>query len=87
MSRGNVHCLKTWPEHWEAVYRGWKTFEVRKDDRGGFEVGDVLVLHEYQPASRRYTGRTCSRRVTHVLSGGQFGIEDDYVVMSLSTVI
>ena len=84
MSRGKTHELKTWPEHWRCVEVGWKTFEVRKDDRGGFEVGDVLALHEYRPDSEEYTGRVCFRRVTHVLTGGQFGVEAGYVVLSLS---
>lgn len=84
VSRGKQHDLKTWPEHWDAVYRGWKTFELRKDDRGGFEVGDTLALHEYWPGNDRYTGRVCFRRVTHVLQGGQFGLEQGYVALSLS---
>ncbi len=43
-----IHELKTWPEFWDAVDRGEKTFEVRKDDRG-FQVGDVLALQRWQP--------------------------------------
>lgn len=43
-----VHVLKAWPEPFAAVVRGVKRFEVRKDDRG-FEVGDRLVLREYEP--------------------------------------
>jgi hypothetical protein len=30
-----------------------------------------------------YTGRACRRRITHILQGGQFGIEAGYVVLSL----
>lgn len=43
-----IHELKTWPEFWDAVDRGEKTFEVRRDDRG-FQVGDTLWLHRWQP--------------------------------------
>lgn len=40
------HDLKTAPEHFEAVWSGAKTAELRKDDRG-FSVGDVLRLREW----------------------------------------
>lgn len=38
------HVLKTLPDYFDAVARGEKTFEVRRDDRG-FQKGDILVLH------------------------------------------
>ena len=28
------HILKTWPNYFDAVKRGEKPFEVRRDDRG-----------------------------------------------------
>jgi len=40
--------LKTWPKYFEAVERGTKTFEIRRNDRP-FTVGTKLVLHEYDP--------------------------------------
>lgn len=65
-----VHHLKTWPEFFQAVRSGEKTFEARKDDRG-FQVGDTLVLHEYDPAKDPYgyTGQTEVREVTYILRG------------------
>jgi hypothetical protein len=77
------HRLKTWPEHFNAIMCDLKTFEVRQDDRG-FGVGDTLMLEEYCPRRRQYSGRHLTRKVTHILRGGQFGIEDGYVVMSLA---
>lgn len=75
--------LKTWPEHFRDIRSGVKTFEVRLDDRG-FRVGDHLVLLEYDPLTTCYSGETERRVVTHLLSGGQFGIAPGYVVMSLA---
>ena len=43
-----IHELKTWPEFFDAVDRGEKTFEVRLDDRG-FQVGDTLRLQRFRP--------------------------------------
>lgn len=44
------HELKIWPEYFNAVRRGDKTFEIRKDDRAPrFEVGDFVLLKEWDP--------------------------------------
>jgi hypothetical protein len=81
---GRTHVLKIWPEYFEAVASGAKTFEVRKNDRG-FEVGDTLSLHEFEPGSDGgYTGRSVVRRVSYILSSAAFGLELGYVVMGLA---
>lgn len=77
-----IHELKTWPEFFEAVDNGTKTFEVRKDDRN-FKVGDMLCLREWVPDALLFTGRFHYHRVTYVLRGGQFGVEAGHVVMGL----
>ena len=78
-----VHCLKTWSPFFTAVERGFKTFEVRRDDRG-FTVGDVLILQEFESDNKRYTGNMLSRLVAYKLDGDQFGIEAGYCVLGLS---
>lgn len=77
------HSLKTWPEHFENILSGVKTFEIRKNDRD-FRIGSFLQLFEYDPETKEYSGRWLMKRVTHILNGGQFGIEQGFVVMSLS---
>lgn len=62
------HELKTWPEFFDAVWRGVKTFEVRKDDRG-FAVGDMLLLREYDAEADTYSGRWLTTQVTYILGG------------------
>jgi hypothetical protein len=42
------HTLKTWPEHFDEVIAGRKTFEIRIHDRD-YRIGDVLVLREWAP--------------------------------------
>lgn len=78
-----VHELKTWPAYFKDVLLGVKPFEVRRDDRS-FHVGDVLELQEWDERNG-YSGRAIQRRVTYVLPGDQFGIEEGYCVMGLST--
>jgi Domain of unknown function (DUF3850) len=43
-----VHELKVWPPYFDQIAAGVKTFDVRRNDRG-FQVGDVLILHEWNP--------------------------------------
>lgn len=76
-----VHELKTWPEYYQEVLSGNKKAELRKDDRP-FMVGDLLVLKEYDPKSTLYTGRNIIVKITHILHGGQFVLEEGYVMMS-----
>lgn len=77
-----THELKTWPEYFQEIINGDKTFEVRKNDRD-FKMGDVLLLKEWDNENSKYTGREWTVVVGYVLQGGQFGIEPGYCVMSI----
>jgi ASC-1-like (ASCH) protein len=76
------HKLKTWPEYFEEVIEGRKTFEVRKNDRD-FKEGDTLLLQEFDPETEEYTGMICRVEVTYILEGGNFGVEFGYVIMAI----
>lgn len=75
------HILKTWPEYFEAVNAGSKTFELRKNDRG-FAVGDVLLLREYRPETDFYSGREIEVKITFILRSG-FGLQEGYACMAI----
>ncbi len=78
-----IHCLKTWPELFQEVLEGRKRFEIRKDDRG-FEVGDLLCLQEWNPATCEYTGREIQERVSCITrSAGPVQLLDGLVVLGL----
>ncbi len=67
-----IHELKIWPEPFELIRIGAKTFEVREErskSTGGrrFEGGDVLRLREWDHARRRFTGRVLDVRVMEIL--------------------
>ncbi len=74
-----IHLLKCWPEFFKAVKSGEKTFEIRMNDRE-YQVGDVLIVSEYDPSTSTYTREHVSRRVTYLTSAYQV---EGYVVMSL----
>ena len=84
-----IHSLKVWPEYFQALQDRTKKFEVRKDDRA-FRVGDKLHLHEYDPNTRRYSGRDLYARVTYILDDesefGKLALQMNYVVMSIEII-
>lgn len=78
---GKIHSLKTWPEYFQKVASGEKTFEVRKDDRE-YQVGDTLILQEYIP-EWGYTDHEVTKEITYKLEGGAFGVEKGFCVLGL----
>jgi hypothetical protein len=75
-----THEMKTWPIFFRQVKAGRKSFEVRRNDRD-FHVGDVLILQEYDPAAKTYTGDFVARGVTYLMEG--MGLEPGYVAMAI----
>jgi hypothetical protein len=49
-----------------AILDGKKTFDLRLADFK-IEVGDILVLREYDPKTKGYTGRVLEKKITYVL--------------------
>ena len=56
---------RTWPEYFDLILSEKKKYDMRIDD---FEVkeGDTLVLEEWDPATRQYTGRKLEKEVGYV---------------------
>ena len=56
---------KAWPDMFEKVFRGDKDFDVRLAD---FDInsGDTLVLREWDPKTKNYTGRQIEKKVEFV---------------------
>ncbi|MDW5418109.1 DUF3850 domain-containing protein [Iodobacter sp. CM08] len=78
-----THELKIHPELFAEILLGNKTAEIRKDDRG-FQLGDTLIIYPYDPECNERIGNDdCYRKVTHIVRGGQFGIEPGYVLLSM----
>lgn len=78
-----IHELKTYPEHFEKVISGEKTFEYRFNDRN-FRVGDYVALNEYKEGSG-YTGRSALFRITHIAGKEQMPVPlpKGYVILSI----
>ncbi|MFH1623274.1 MAG: DUF3850 domain-containing protein [Candidatus Aenigmatarchaeota archaeon] len=57
---------KCWPEFFQKILDGEKTFEVRLADFE-CEPGDTLVLREWDPQTQQYTGREIEKEITYVI--------------------
>jgi len=63
---------KVWPEYFQGIFNGRKTFELRLND---FDIkeGDILILREYDSKTKEYTGRKLEKEVGYV---GKWKIDD-----------
>lgn len=77
-----THYLKTWPEFFQAVLEGRKTFEKRVNDRD-YAEGHTLVLQEFDPATQIYSGREVTKDCGFILHGPDFGVADGECIISL----
>lgn len=87
---GRVIPLKTDEAVFQETVAGRKLFEIRLDDRQ-YQCGDVLMLQATvhkgvemaagQPLC--YTGERVLRRVVGVFRGGQFGLSEGWVILSV----
>lgn len=87
-----IHNLKCWPEFFNAILRGDKTFDIRFNDRD-FRSGQEIVLKEWVPndiehsdRSPGYTGRILHRKINYTLTGEQFGIKEGFIILNLRTI-
>lgn len=62
-----THHLKSWPQFFRPIREGNRTHELRRNDRD-FAIGDLLILHEFDPATRTYTKEECELEVTSMTS-------------------
>ncbi|MEW5805257.1 MAG: DUF3850 domain-containing protein [Patescibacteria group bacterium] len=56
---------KTWPKEFNLIKRGKKKFELRLADFK-IKANDTLVLEEYNPKTKSYSGRKIRRKAKFV---------------------
>ena len=83
---------KCWPEYFEKILNGEKKFEIRL---ANYECNpeDIIILREWNPETKQYTGRTVRKRITYVARTKDFNFwsEKDiqqygYQIMSLEEI-
>ncbi len=58
---------KTWIPYFQEILDGKKTFDVRLANFA-CKPGDILILEEYDPKTKKYTGRKIQKEITFVLN-------------------
>ncbi|VVB60220.1 Uncharacterised protein [uncultured archaeon] len=56
---------KIWPEYFDAIQKGEKKFELRLADFD-LKAGDMLILEEFDPKTKKYTGRKITKKCSKV---------------------
>lgn len=59
------HYKKILPEYFQKILDGQKTYELRLAD-WECRAGDILVLQEWDPKTKQFTGREIDKEVTYV---------------------
>lgn len=79
-----IHNLKISSQYYDAVERGYKPFEIRKDDRG-YRVGDVLIMKEVTAAPSR---EPIEAEIQYILRYEDFpdGLKEGYCILGLRNV-
>lgn len=84
-----THHLKCWPEFFDAIAKGQKRHDLRRTCDRDFRAGDRLLLGEFNPRVKTYTGRTQSVEVTYVTSALQpcalsgMALNSDFCILSI----
>ena len=80
---------KVLADYFDKIMSGEKTFELRLADFD-CQIGDILVLREWNPETKSFTGRAIEKKVTFIFKtkGQKFWPENEvkkygYQVMSL----
>ena len=77
-----THELKIYPEHYKNILLGLKKVEIRFNDRN-YQENDLLLLNEYDPVKRKYTGAQLKRKVDFIIKNVQ-GLNYDFVILQIS---
>ena len=81
-----IHELKIWPEYFDSILYGDKTFEFRFNDRN-YQSGDSLCLKEFSPVTKEYTNRSLHVFVSSILYDvPDFGLKEGYCIMSIKHI-
>lgn len=78
-----IHSKNCEHEYFEAITKGLKLFEVRKEDEACcFLVGDFLALNEIDGVGGSLTGKCCLTEITYVLRDPRF-VKEGFCVLGI----
>lgn len=63
---------KVWPEYFQKILKGEKKVELRLNDQE-YNKGDILILQEYNPKIKQYTGREIKKKISYLIKTKELG--------------
>ena len=76
-----IHKIKIELQYFEKSAAGLKPWELRLNDRD-YKVGDILILREWDPKKKEFTGRILTRQITEMFKGLPY-LPEDVVIMTI----
>lgn len=94
MSRDiQTHKVKSWLHLYKAAVQGFKKHDVRFVHERDYQVGDFLLLQEYDQNKQEYTGNETLMRITYITSNqhvpcalSSSGLTPDHCIISFEKV-
>lgn len=94
MTDKTAHIVRSWTHLYQPMAAGLKTHDLRLNDRD-YQVGDRLLMQEYDPAKGALTGQETLVEITYI-TGRDEGhnpcavssvvLHPDYVILSIKRV-
>jgi ParB family chromosome partitioning protein len=76
-----THQLKIREDYARAHLSGVKPWELRKNDRN-FKIGDKIDFSAID--DQGFIVMTYSRTITFIFKGGQYGLNENYAILTLT---
>lgn len=76
-----IHKIKIELQYFDKSSAGLKPWELRLNDRD-YKVGDILILREWDPKKKEFTGRILTRQITEMFKGLPY-LPEDVVIMTI----
>jgi Domain of unknown function (DUF3850) len=91
--RGPVeHRVKSWPHLFASTLSGEKKHELRRILDRDYQVGDFLLLQEFDPATEHYSGRELRVKITYITSAespcalSKSALNPEFCILSIEKV-
>lgn len=84
-----THHKKSWPQFFQPIKAGTKLHDLRSTKDDDYQVGDDIVLREYDPVVGAYTGDEVRAEITFITSEvtpcaySSHALERGYAILSL----
>lgn len=80
----SILSLKTYPEYFQAIWEGKKTFEWREHISKSLE-GEIIFLKEFDP-QQGFTHRIIEAKIPYILTKAP-GMPEGYSILSLKEIV